>query len=317
MKRPGFLLAAIALMLLSTSCKHKDLDFGSMVQITVNYDWSACPDASPQSMRLMAFAQGTQPEPYPSEGASGVTIALPINTYDFIAYNSDTEFLIASGLTWSGYEISCMQTVLEKTAKMFINTRAIPMARGTEDEDVIYEPDQLWCSAASGITPNTNRRNTYTLPMKEATHTYVFEIDNVTNLDQVTDMVITVSGLSGAYIPSAGVCSDTHCVIPFPAYKNSSSSIKGSVRAFGHCPDKENLHSHKLTLYIELDDGTKWYYTSDITDGMHDEDHIDGGTGNTDIPIVLPELPIPERFNTGGMQPSVEEWHEIEIKVPL
>ncbi|MBQ9262364.1 MAG: DUF5119 domain-containing protein [Prevotella sp.] len=317
MKQACIFFVSVLLLLAITSCKHKDLDFGSMVQMIINYDWSACPDASPQSMRLMAFAQGTQPEPYPSEGASGVTIALPINTYDFIAYNSDTEFLIASGLTWSGYEISCMQTMLEKMAKMFVNTRAIPMARGTENEDVIYEPDQLWCSAAGGITPNTNSRNTYTLPMKEATHTYVFEIDNVTNLDQVVDMVITVSGISASLYPASGECSDTHCVIPVKAYKSGSSSIKATLRAFGHCPDPEQQHAHKLTLYMELDNGTKWYYTSDITDGMHDEDHIDGGTGNTDIPIVLPELPIPERFNTGGMQPSVEEWHEIEIKVPL
>ena len=288
-----------------------------MVQMIINYDWSACPDASPQSMRLMAFAQGTQPEPYPSEGADGVTIALPINTYDFIAYNSDTELLIASGITWSDYEISCMQTMLEKMAKMFVNTRAIPMARGTENEDVIYEPDQLWYSAANGITTNTNRRNSYTLPMKEGTHNYVFQIDNVTNLDQVVDMVITVSGISASLYPASGECSDTHCVIPVKAYKNGSSSIKATLRAFGHCPDPEQQHAHKLTLYMELDNGTKWYYTSDITDGMHDENHIDGGTGNTDIPIVLPELPIPERFNTGGMQPSVEEWHEIEIKVPL
>lgn len=316
MKQSCILLVS-GVLLLCTSCKHKDLDFGSMVQVIINYDWSHCPDASPLSMRLMAFIHGTQPEPYPSEGSQGVTIALPINTYDFIAYNSDTEVLITSGATWRDYEISCMKTVLEKTAKMFANTRAVPKAKGTEDEDVIFEPDPLWYSSASAVTLTANGRNSYTLPMKEGTHNYVFQIDNVTNLDQVVDMVITVSGFSASLYPAIEECSDTHCVIPFKAYKNGSSSIKGTVRAFGHCPDPQQLHSHKLTLYMELDNGTKWYYTSDITDGMHDEDHIDGGTGKTDIPIVLPELPIPERFNAGGLQPSVEEWQEIEIKVPL
>ena len=317
MKRPLILLAILTL-LLTSSCNHKELDFSAMLELTVNYDWSECPEANPKSMRLMVFREGTQPEPFPSQGSDGVTITLPANTYSFIGYNSDTEVLTAYGYTWESFEIASMTTSLEKSSRMFDNTRAIPMARGTEEESVIFEPDPVWSSAVSDIDIAHDSRRYYYLTMMADTHVYSFVINNVDNLESITEIVATVSGVSGSCIPSLGQPSDTHCVVPFKMKPSSGNSIAGTVRLFGHCPHQDNAFEHHLVVYLQMEDGSRWYYTMDITDAMHDENHSIDGTGKTEIPIVVPELPVPEPISDGsGLQPSVEDWQEIKVNVPL
>ena len=289
-----------------------------MIEISINYDWNDCPDANPKSMRLMVFREGKQPEPFPSQGADGVTLVLPASTYSFIGYNSDTEVLTAKGSTWESFEIASMTTSLEKASRMFNNSRAIPMARGTENEDIIYEPDPLWSSAVDGIDLAHDSRHYYYLPMMADTHIYSFAINDVDNLESITEIIATISGVSGSCIPSLGEPSNTHCVVPFKMKPASGNSIAGTVRLFGHCPHQDSASKHHLVVYLQMKDGSRWYYTMDITDYMHDEDHSFNGNGNTSVPIVLPELPIPEPLTNGsGLQPSVEEWQEITVNVPL
>ena len=68
-------------------------------------------------------------------------------------------------------------------------------------------------------------------------------------------------------------------------------------------------------------DGTKIYFTSDVTEQMHDADHLnpgDGGTGETEVPIVIDQLPLPKPIvNGSGMQPSVAEWQEVAISIQM
>ena len=70
-----------------------------------------------------------------------------------------------------------------------------------------------------------------------------------------------------------------------------------------------------------MKDGSKVYFTTDVTNTMHDADHInprDGGNGNTEIPIVIDQLPLPKPIvNDGGLQPAVNEWTEVFIDIPL
>jgi hypothetical protein len=289
-----------------------------MLQLTVNYDWSECPEANPKSMRLMVFREGTQPEPFPSQGADGVTIVLPANTYSFIGYNSDTEVITTSGSTWESFEIASMTTSLEKASRIFNNTRTIPMARGSENEVVIFEPDPVWSSAVTGIDIAHDSRRYYYLPMMANTHVYSFVVNNVDNIESITEILGTVSGVSGSCIPSLGQPSDTHCVVPFKMKPSSGNSIAGTVRLFGHCPHQNSTTEHHLVVYLQMEDGSRWYYTMDITEAMHDDDHSSNGNGNTKVPIVVPELPVPKPIKNGsGLQPSVEEWQEIIVKVPL
>ena len=54
---------------------------------------------------------------------------------------------------------------------------------------------------------------------------------------------------------------------------------------------------------------------------MHDTDHTnpdDGGTGHTEVPIVIDQLPLPKPIvNGSGLQPTVDEWTEVFISIPM
>lgn len=313
------LLAAI----LTEGCDHKELDFNTRVAVSIRYNWSECPDASPASMRLMAFDGSSQAFPYPSSGSEGVTLYLPPRIFDFIAYNSDTDVLQHSGTQFNQFTISCMPTTLESTSRMFAFTRSAPRAAGTEEDLTIYEPDRLWYAAKDGADI-LGGAHAYTLRMAEATHTYTFIINNVENLGYARDILMTISGVSGGFYPATKTCTDTHCIVPFTATTDGSTTITATVRLFGHCPQNVSAeetpqHTHMLVVYAELSDGSKWYYTIDVTNSMHDIDHlVTGDTGHTDTPIVLHDLPLPIPITNGsGLHPSVDEWQEMEYVIPM
>ena len=70
-----------------------------------------------------------------------------------------------------------------------------------------------------------------------------------------------------------------------------------------------------------LADGSKWYYTQDVGNQMHDPSHGGGGGGsdeNVEIDIVVDDLPIPKPIvNGSGFQPTIDGWQGIEIPVDM
>ena len=63
-----------------------------------------------------------------------------------------------------------------------------------------------------------------------------------------------------------------------------------------------------------VSDDTKWYYNVDVTDQMHDK------VKNPDkynIVIDVYDLPIPKPITNGsGLQPTVDDWSNIDINLP-
>jgi hypothetical protein len=92
------------------------------------------------------------------------------------------------------------------------------------------------------------------------------------------------------------------------------STLVFHVRIFGHCPDVTNQHI--LTIYAILADDSKWYYSVDVTDQMHDEDQ--NPDEDEEINIQLEDLPIPKPIvNGSGFQPTVDGWQSIDINVTM
>ena len=188
---------------------------------------------------------------------------------------------------------------------------------------MVFEPDELWTSAAEGVTVTADSTQVVTMPMESAITDYNFTITNVENLSYAVEVMATLSGMSASWLPAQHRGSDTHCIIPFPLTGDGSSVLRGTVRTFGHCPgeDADDHAEHQLTIYAEMKDGSKIYFTSDVTEAMHDAAHLnpdDGGTGETDVPIVIDQLPLPKPIvNGSGLQPSVAEWQEIQITIQM
>lgn len=308
------------MLLLLSSCNHKDLIYSDRASVAVSFDWTDYPDASPEVMRVAVFTDNVQPILHPFANKQGGNIDLYKGyTYSFIAFNGDAETVITSGSTYDDFQFDCTPTELASFAPMFITHRAgenkIPRAQGTETLPVVSEPDPLWYSTASDISIRGSQ--TINMLMHSAITYYTFTVKNVENMSNVSAIVATISGMAPSFSPSLGRCTNSRCIIPFTMDASGETELKGTLRTFGYFPTPEQTEETKkmLVIYVELADGRKIYYTFDVTEPI-----ITAGSnpGITDIDIVLEQLPIPKPITNGsGFHPSVDDWEEVEIGIDL
>lgn len=321
---------AVIMLMIAAACQ-KDLDRGPnylKTHFKVLFDWTDARDASPSVMKFIAFPDnGGQMVEYGFTRATGGELDLAAGEYHAVSFNDDTETLAGTGSTWGGYEIYAHETTLALFSPMFSASRAVPRAAGTDGDPVVEEPDMLWTGTSKeGFVSGDDENETLTLRMQPSVYTYTFQVNDVHNLQYVTDITATVSGMSPSMYPSTNLPSEKHCIIPMHVDSDGKSVIKASVRSFGHCSGHEGKHgevtgheSHMLVVYARLMDGTKWYYEFDVTDILHDDDNvITKPDGSVEVPVVVDELPFPKPFTNGsGMHPDVEDWNAVEVDVQM
>ena len=311
---------AVPLMVALASCQ-KDLVYPDTTPkntLTVRFDWAAAPEADPEEMSLMVYTGTAQPVRFQFTDKAGGEVLLTEGDYQFLAYSSDNEYY-TRGNTWSGFEVYSNETDLNAFSRMFASTRSVPRTRGTENQLVIYEPEELWTGAYQHFSLDIHTvRETVTIPMKDVTYDYNFIIRNVDHLDYVVEIAATLTGMSESVYPSTGKPSDTACIIPFPMEKVDETTVRGSVRTLGHCPGYADdvYNDHFLVVYVEMKSGGKYYYSIDVTEQMHDIDHLTGGL--TYKPIIIDGLPLPKPITNGsGFQPDITVWNEVNIGIDL
>ena len=287
--------------------------------LRVEFEWSNLEWADPSMMRLAMFRSGSKPVQVPFNGKDGGLVSLTHGSYDLIGYNSDTEVFGTRNDSWSDFEIYTVETELSAFSRMFATTRNIPRSRGTENELVVFEPEELWTSARQDIQVVVQQTQSVKMPMQAATTEYNFTINNVDNLKYVNEVAATLSGMSLSWLPAQGRPSNTHSIIPFTMTKDSDGSIKGTVRTFGHCPghDDDVESTHMLTVYFELSDHSKYFFSFDVTEEMHDGRHWTEDE-TTEVPIVLDDIPLPTPITNGsGLHPNVTEWMEVPVEIDM
>lgn len=319
----------MAILLLAAVACHKDLVRWPnylKTHFSIRYDWTDAPTANPSVMKFIAYpADEGQQLDFGFTKKTGGEIDLAAGDYQALTYNDDTETLFTRGTQWVTFEIFTRETTLANYSKLFNTTRSIPRGSGSDDEMIIEEPDMLWTgSVPEVLKAGDNSEETVTVHMQTSVFVYKFVIEGVANLEYVTDIFATVSGMSGSMFPSTGKPSDTHCTIPVTVTKVGSTTLECVVRSFGHCPELEGnveslLANHHLMVYASLSDGTKWYYDFDVTDDLHEPSNVTiDEDGITEIEIKLEELPFPRPIaDDSGLHPNVEEWHEIEMDIVL
>lgn len=324
--------AVMALLLTSCEMELRELCYNHSHEdagLNVHFDWTKCPEAQVSSMRVGLF-NGSYVE-ISLEGREGGHLRFFSGQRQLIAYNPEADDLFQRGDRWSDFEIyanaSNFRTrVVEYARSLFASTRGeIPMARGTESQSTIFQPGELWTSAHDGVELIKGYDTDVTMEMEAATQLYTVVIKNVENAQHITECVATLSGMSGSWYPARHQPSDTQCIIPFQM-KAEGNTLSGQVRNFGHCPYSshaqtragEGVHEHMLMVYAGYASGQRFYYSFDVTEAIHNASLIhDQGTGEIDLQLELEELPLPEPEYSGGLEPSVGEWQEVEIEIPM
>ena len=310
MKSCYSLMSVVAYALCFTACQ-KELcydhnhDQAQSATLNVVFDWVGSPQANPTSMRFIAFRE-TPEEPMTVRdfnGRNGGQTTMGEGEYKAIGFNLNTTNILSRGSTWATYE---MYTPL--ATPLMARSRTVRFAEGTEEQPTVLQPDMLWTGANNVITLVAGEEESITVPMQVAVYTYKIIIDSVENIRNISYLIAGLSGMSESMFPSTGIPSDTRAIFPFSMEAVDNTAIQGTVRTFGHCPD--DMYQHLLTLYIQLLDNTEMTFTFDVTEQMHDVDHvIIDGTGRVEKPIVISGLTLPEPPTGMYWNTTIGDWN--------
>lgn len=313
-----------------SACEHHELcyDHSHVTYINVVFDWEKAPSASPKSMSLYLLPTGGgMPIRHDFGNATGGLIRVPIGKYSAICINSDTEGVVCRNTDRrETFEVTTRTTdLLSDFYPRKKGRTEIPRAEGTENERVALAADWLWSSHAEDIDIGAESFSVGGVDIKEkelrlfpekSVNLHTVEIRNAKNLGYVTSVRGTLTSMSGGILPGFGpkVLTDERVTIPFDvSISSDGKTITGKVLTFGHCPSQTAVHT--LTIYAILADGSKWYYTYDVTPQMHGAsggDPLEGGH------ILLEDLPLPKPIEgDGGFQPSIDEWQDVDIGIEM
>lgn len=307
------------LLILLGSCQYKELYYeqDDWADVTVAFDWQNTPDMDPGGMTVLFYHEGAgTPERYDFAGRQGGKARLQSGTWQAVAYNYDTETILYRNMeSLATLEAYTRNSSIEEGTQL---TRAgMPRAVGTEEEPVILEPDPLCGAAGSAFQLVTGQGETITIAPQMRSEEVIITIHDVPNLQYCTGFGGALSGLAGSVLIESGIVSGNKVTEAFTGRAIDDTTLEFKVRIFGHCPDGDHgsVNAHLLTVYVMLADGSKWYYTTDVTNQMHG-----GGSapGDDVITIDIDELPIPKPIvNGSGFQPTIDGWQGIEINVDM
>lgn len=334
------LLAVLAMLPLLCSCEHKELCYHHehYAKLRLEFDWRDAPDAYPAGMSVFFYPEepGREPIRFNFMGRDGGgEIEVPLGRYRLLCYNSDT-----SGVLFSGVDDIATHTAFTRRGSMLepmgVQTKAESdwklRAEGTENEPVVICPDMMWgCNAVDvevselGISyicvpesekdewigrPPVTTEYVITLFPHELTCIYTYEIRHVKNLDVVSRMSASLSGMSPA-LRLFDEELDRQCVThPFDAQVDTKTgNIVGRFITFGH--HEENADPHKMMLYLLTKDGRALVFGTndkafDVTSQVH------SAPNKRRVHLIIDGLDIPPvPTDPGGYIPGVDDWIEI------
>ena len=316
-------ILSVGLMVLALSaCEPRELcyDHTECIQtsIQVAFDWQKAPTAQPSGMSVLFYNldhPSVAPIRYDFAGMEGGTVQLAFGRYQVIAYNYDTETILYSGMSMPDIlEAYTRYSSLEEETRLAPSrAEKIPRAATTETQPVILEPDPLWSASSLLTVTESDKEQRVVLQPVSRYHEVTLTIRNVPNLQYTSQFGGALSGLAASVLMVSGQVNDECVTEAFPVTDVDASTLQMQIRIFGHCPRimEGIVNKHLLTIYAILADGSKWYYTQDITQQLHDA--LDS-SDDVHVFIELDGLPLPKPIvNGSGFQPIIDGWQSIEI----
>jgi hypothetical protein len=250
---------------------------------------------------------------YPLSGGSAT---LEPGRWRAVTYNNNTETILYRGAgAWNTIEAYTRLSSIEEGTQL---TRAgMPRATGTEQENVILEPDPIWgCESEQFTLAYEGAEVSLVLMPEQLYNTITVKIINVPNLQYSSSFGGAMSGLADSRWIATGLPSEKTATQAFTAQKLDASTLTMTFNTFGHCPRlAEGVgNDHILTVYAILGDGSKWFYTIDVTDKIHQAEV----QGNGEIFIEIDGLPLPKPIvNGSGFHPEIDNWKGVDIEITM
>lgn len=305
------LMISLFSLILLPSCHHKEFCWHHphSKSVRVEFDWQNAPDADPEGMCVFFYPIGDTDAPirrFDFAGNKGGEIVIQSGYYRVICYNNDTE--VVNFRNVNSYEL---HEAFTRDCNLFEpiygnGANYAPRADGTEEERVVLTPDMMWNYSVEYVDLSDASKNyVITLYPKEPTCVYSYEVRNVKNIKHTTQMCGSLSGMAPSMRLADDMLSSECVTIPFGASSDGKSSITGRFLTFGH--NTSNEQPHILVLYVWFVDGSKYYYSFDVTEQVHN------APNPRRVHLIIDGLEFPQPIvNGNGLKPSVDDWFSVE-----
>lgn len=312
------ILTATAMAGTLSGCHHKDLVYEVPVSsdLEVVFDWSNAPEANPASMALYMFdTEGNiSPLRYIFDNKTGGAIRAPFGNYSAICINSDDTDWACMRNTEDPDNFEIYTTDATIMSRQMTARSEAPRAQGTENERVAATPGMVWGSRSDGITvTDTHGKQVITLYPEESVCHYTVDVLDIDNGTTGSGAAVegTLSGMAEGYHHGRGTATDTPVTMLFDMIFNSDhTALHAQYLTFGECP--VTSAKHMLTIYMLLADGTKHYYTFDVTSQVTD------APDPHNVHIIVKGLKLPEPLTpANGFIPEVNDWETEDVGLDM
>ena len=344
--RKLFNILMLVLVLMVTSCDHKDLCYNHRehahkfhVRIMADYrcdweenygytDWSAFwPDnyidyeslrpKEPKGLRVINYNEKLESNTH-NIGANGGVVTLYEGSNDILFYNNNTEYILFQSRQ-DGNKATTLATTRTRTRATYVGSEFTD-----EDEETMTPPDMLYANRVEGYIPEKSIDPVpFPITLQPLVFTYKIRyefLEEEGGLEYVAYANGALSGMAKSVIMDTGETSAEGATILFNNCEITDYGVRGIVTSFG-IPSfpNENFNSRTdcpkngLNLEVVLRNGKIINFNFDVTEQVQKQPH--GGV------IVVSGLQIKPEDGTqgsGAFDVDVNGWEETEdIYLPL
>lgn len=302
----------IALLLILSGCRHKELWMGGeqFALLEVSFDWSGAytlaRSGEALSMSLYLYPDaGGKPLYYELPGHEGGAVRVPLGRYTAVAWNHENTAILLRGQD-SPETLEAFTREEPLLASLGLSTRA-PRPEALEGERSVLEPGPFWAGHLEGMVVSLDTPPRVTIPVVDAYQRLSVQVHNVDNIKYVSEVSFAISSVSASFFPATGSLGAEDVVIPFGGRVLDHQVLEGGCTLFGHCP--EEVHTHWLTIYAIMVDGSKYYTHVDVTGQMHDPPEQP-----REIDLELEGVAFPDPAEEGSPAfAQVDDWLTVKI----
>lgn len=330
------LAAAVVVAACLASCTRRPvLPEGMAVYVDIDAEYPAG-EKIPELYRVFFYSQSTGKavvsDFVPTQGGE---MHLPAGSYRYFIYNFDLESTMLEDLE-TGNSVraytSVAQGVTATFREMVTNHDILAGAGGTKDgeadygtgDPVRYSPDRLFVATGDVTVGHRSVEDEYivieafaddVLPRLDLT------VKGLRGLQYVSAVSAYITGMSDSMFPVTGKPSDSGAVFYVDCrYEADSSWFAGGCMTFGTLAREAYLEGgRRCVAYVVVTDliGGQYVYAEDVTDQVL-ACLAAGVTVDVNLQLVFDfEVPPVKEDAGGGFSPSLDDWHEEEVPVPI
>lgn len=330
--------AGIFMLFALCGCNHKDLYYmeEENVKVRLAYDWRDAPEASPAGMCAFFYSidDAGRYSRFDFPNTTGGVIELPAGKYMIITYNNDTEAVqFASTSSFSNHNA---YTRTGSVLEPLYGYGVVSSTDDNSDEPVVIVPDNLWgCTVSFVEVAMTGAyRKYYPYDGSRAVETttadsvqvitcyphdmlchYSYEVRNVKNIDHLSKVSGSLSGMSGKMNVSTEMPDDNPVTLAVGGKVDKATGrITGEFLTFGH--SDTNKASHKMEFYVVMDNGSKYRIRN--RNNLDVTTQVDTAANRRHVHIVIDGLDLPDDANgEAGFDPTVDSWEVIHENLEI